>query len=116
MCFSSRNPGEIMENFKIVNETIIEERKTEIVGNFVCDTCGHKSTSARKLKVHISLCPVSTAKKCFNKFTVKTCTISLYLCEVCDKKITMKANLKNHQKSVHENLIKKLFNMSKSYW
>ena len=26
-----------MENFKIVNETIIEERKAEIVENFVCD-------------------------------------------------------------------------------
>ena len=37
-----------MEFFKIVNETIIEERKTEIVDNFVCDT--NK--------------PVSTGKKC----------------------------------------------------
>ena len=36
--FSSRNPGEIMENFKIVNETIIEERNTEVVENFVHDT------------------------------------------------------------------------------
>ena len=63
-----------MENFKIVNETIIEERNTEVVENFVCDTCGHKSTSARKLKVHINLHtnkPVSCQywQKVFNKFT-----------------------------------------------
>ena len=61
MFFLPGTPGEIMENFKSVNETIIEERKAEIVENFVCDTCGHKSTSARKLRVH--------CQKVFNKMS-----------------------------------------------
>ena len=90
--FFSRNPGEIMEFFLIVNETIIEERKTEIVDNFVCDTCGHKNTSARKQKVHInlpiSLYPVSTGKKCLINLhmcrnTFKTCTIRVYIHVKC---------------------------------
>ena len=104
-----------MDFFLIVNETIIEERKTEIVDNFVCDTCGH--TSARKLKVHINLHtnkPVFCQywQKVLNKFTYVQKHIqnvhnqSIYSCEVCDNKFTIKANLKNHKKSVHENLIK----------
>lgn len=106
-----------MENFKIVNETIIEEREAEIVENFVCDTCGHKSTSARKLKVHINLhanklVSCQYCQKVFNKFTYVQKHIlnvhnqSIYSCEVCDKKFTIKANLNNHQKPVHENLLK----------
>ena len=80
--------------FFIVNETIIEERKTEIVDNFVCDTCGHKNTSARKRKVHINLHtnkPVSCQywQKVFNKFTYmcrntfKTCTIRVFIHVKC---------------------------------
>ena len=44
------------------------------IENFICDTCGHKSTSGRKLKIHINLHskdPVSCedCQKVFNKFT-----------------------------------------------
>ena len=101
-----------MENFKIVNETIIEERKAEIVENLVCYTCGHKSTSARKLRVH--------CQKVFNKLTYVQKHIqnvhnqSIYSCEVCDNKFTIKANLKNHQKKCTRKFNKELFNMSKS--
>ena len=93
--FSSRNPGEIIEFFKIVNETIIEERKTEIVDNFVCDT--NKPVTYQV--------PVSTGKKCLintyvQKHIQNVHNQSIYSCEVCDNKFTIKANLKNHQKKV----------------
>ena len=51
-----------MEHFKIVDETIEEESlgKDETVENFICDACGHKSTSARNL--HSTLYHVMTVK------------------------------------------------------
>ena len=53
---------EIMEHFKIVDETILEESlgKDETVENFICDACGHMSTSARNL--HSTLYHVMTVK------------------------------------------------------
>ena len=51
-----------MEHFKIVDETIEEEslEKDQTIENFICDTCGHKSTSARNL--HSTLYHVMTVK------------------------------------------------------
>ena len=105
-----------MEHFKIVDETIEEEslEKDQTIENFICDTCGHKSTSGRKLKIHINLHsknPVSCedCQKVFNKFTylqrhrenVHNQNQKFYSCDDCDKKFTTKGNLKCHQKTAH---------------
>ena len=109
----------MMENFKIVDQTIEEESlgKDETGENFICDAFGHKSTSARKNKIHINLHnknPVSCdeCQKVFNKFTYLQRHIenvhsqSFYSCGDCDKKFTTKGNLKRHQNTAHLKVLK----------